>query len=293
MSAPQVSVIIATYNRAPFLGEALASILAQTFADYEIIVADDGSTDDTAARVASFDAPIRYLRLEHSGRPSVARNRALAVVRGGFIAFLDDDDLWRPAKLARQVQALTGGDAPDFVYSDMQFLYADGALSPPVLTPRQKRSGHILTHLFGDCFIYPSTVLMRRAVLDTVGWFDESMSIGEDYDLWLRMAYAARAGFVAEPLVLVRRHASTISRRRELETYRNVITSLERAHAGFDLSLGQRVRLRRALARMHTHLGLLLMRRQQAAEARRHFLDSLRVNPFQCRAWLALVESRR
>lgn len=289
---PLVSVIIPTYNRAALLLQAIASVLEQDYPRYELLVADDGSTDDTLQRVAVFGGRLRYLRLEHSGRPSVARNRALEAARGDLVAFLDDDDLWQPGKLTRAVDLLARDPAPGWVYGDFCLLQMDGILSSPLLEPHQKRSGAILTPLIGDCFVHTSTVLARRALLKAVGGFDESFATAEDYDLWLRLAQAAPAGFVPEPLVWVRRHAGEISHHRELQTYHNTIAALERLRARFPLTPRQRLRLRRALARFYTHVGLAHARRGEIADARRCFLRSLQLNPVQRRAWFALCAPR-
>lgn len=291
-NTPRVSVIISTYNRAAFLGEAIESVLAQTYGDYELIVADDGSTDDTAERVTAFGDEVRYLQLNHSGRPSVVRNRALEIARGDLVAFLDDDDRWLPEKLQRQVTLFAEGSAPGFVYTDFRFLNA-GALSQPVLTPAQKRSGAIFDDLLRDCFIHPSTMIVRRSLLDTTGGFDETFASAEDYDLWLRLAHTAPAGFVDTCLTLVRRHPAGISYHREEETSRNVIRTLEQTRDHLPLSRRQRLRLRRALARRYTHLGRYLQESGEGPGARRQFLTALRLNPFLARAWLELAGSFR
>lgn len=290
---PLVSVVIATFDRAELLVQAVTSVLRQSYSPVEVLVADDGSTDDTATRMEGLDGPLHYLPLEHTGRPSVVRNRALAVARGDLVAFLDDDDLWQPHKLERQVERLVYNPALGFVYSDVRFLYPDGTVSAPVLAPHQRQQGRILSALLGDCFIYPSTVVVRRPLLDAVGWFDETYTSTEDYELWLRLAYAAPAGFVAEPLTLVRRHPISVSQKRELDNYQNTVKSLERIRTGFTLSMHQRWRLHRTLARMYTHVGLLLLNRGAATAGRRQLVYALRRNPLQRRAWLALAASYR
>ena len=286
---PRVSVIIPTYNRAAYLVEAVESVMAQGYDDYEVIVADDGSTDDTAERVAAFGESVRYLRLAHSGRPSVARNRALEVARGELVAFLDDDDRWHPEKLQRQVALFGGEPAPGLVYSDLRFFSTDG-VSEPVLAPGQKRAGDIFAALLSDCFVHTSTVILRRSLLDVTGRFDETMASAEDFDLWLRLAYAAPVGFVDAPLTLVRRHPGEISHHREEISSRSVITTLERTRDNLPLSLGQRLGLRRVLARRYAHLGLLLRAAEESAGARRCFWQALRLNPFLVRAWRELAQ---
>ena len=290
-SKPLVSIIITTYNRSQLLVEAIESVLRQTYPHVEVLVADDGSSDNTAACVHAVDGPIRYLRLVHTGRPSVTRNRALAQARGDLIAFLDDDDLWLPHKLARQVELLASDAALGWVYGDFRFLHLDGTQSSPALKPQQRVYGNLWPALLDDCFIHPSTVMVRRSLLSQTGWFDESLAITEDYDLWLRLAYLAPAGILAEPLVLVRRHTAGISQQRVLLSYQNTITVLERAGRN-RLTAAERIRLRKTLARMYAHVGLALAQ-SEPHSARRRFLHSLRLNPAQRRAWQALAAGLR
>lgn len=287
---PDVTVIITTYNRSAFLLEAIESVLAQSYRDYELIVADDGSTDDTPQQVAAFGDAVRYLRLAHQGRPGVVRNRAVDIARGEIIAFLDDDDLWLPQKLQRHAMLFAGDSAPGFAFSDFRLLSRD-ATSAPVLAGWQKSGGYIFDALLRDCFILPSTVVVRRHLFQEVGGFDETFAIGEDYDLWLRLAPFAPAGFVDAPLVLVRRHPDEISHRRTETTARNVIRSLEHAQAHLSLTPQQQLHLRRVLARRYTHLGLLLRAAGKSGEARQQFLGAVRVNPLLGRAWFELARS--
>lgn len=287
---PHVTVIIPTYNRAAFLMEAIESVLAQSYRDYELIVADDGSTDDTARRVAAFGDAVHYLRLVHHGWPSVVRNRAVDVARGELIAFLDDDDRWLPEKLEQQILLFEGASAPGFVFSDV-CLFSDDVISAPVLAPWQKKSGDIFDALLSDCYIYPSTVVVRRHLLQAVGGFDETFAIVEDYDLWLRLAHAAPTGFVDAPLVLLRRHPDEISHHRKETIARNVIRTLEQTRETLSLSPRQQLRLRRSLARRYTHLGLRLLAAGEPGPARQQFLCALRENPLLGRAWWELAGS--
>lgn len=285
---PQVTVIIPTYNRAAMLVEAVESVLAQSYRDYEVIVADDGSIDDTAQRIGNLGREVRYLPLEHSGRPSVVRNRALALARGELIAFLDDDDRWQPDKLERQVALFQGDHAPDFVFSDVCF-FSDDSVSKPVLATWQKTDGYIFDNLLRDCYIYPSTVVVRRKLLKAVGEFDETFAIVEDYDLWLRLAHSALAGFVDAPLVWVRRHPHGISQLRNEDIARNVVRSLEQLPDQFTLSPAQQLSLRRILARRYTHLGMTLQADGDTKAGRQQYLHALRLNPMLLRAWLQLL----
>jgi glycosyltransferase involved in cell wall biosynthesis len=290
-ASPHVSVILPTYNRCASLLEAIDSVAGQTFQDFEIIVADDGSTDETAERLAVLSVPIRAIRLEHSGRPGTARNRALAVARGDLLAFLDDDDRWQPAKLARQVALLDSRPAVGFAYHDFQLVDAGSGLSKRALSPGQKLDGFIFDALIHDCFLQPSTVVVRRSLLEESGPFDETLEIVEDYELWLRLARLAPAGYIDEPLATVYRHSASHSRQRDLLVNRNTIAVLEQAGRQPNLSPAQRLRFRRALARAHTRLALFLIGQGQAGPARRQLFSALRTNPLLLRAWLTLAST--
>src|SRR6185369_2583344 len=150
---PAVSVVVATYNQAHWLGETIESVRAQTFADWELIVADDGSTDATAAVVARFaeDPRIRYLPAAHAER-AAARNRGIAASSGELVAFLDADDAWHPEKLARQVVRLA--DAPEAAVCYAVARFVDGAGCPlPVRKPQRALSGRVFTRLVRGNFI--------------------------------------------------------------------------------------------------------------------------------------------
>lgn len=291
-SHPRVSVVITTYNRADLVVEAIQSVLAQTYTDYELLVADDGSTDDTAERVTAFGNRLRYLPLEHSGRPEDARNAAIKAARGDLIAFLDDDDTWRSDKLACQITAFEQNDALGLVYSDIQLLYPDGSTSPPALKQHQRRPSVVFDHLITDCFIHPSTVVVHRRLFDRIGLFEKRFVSQGDYYFWLRATHAAPARCIPKPLVLVRRHESSLTKQRGIDDYENAIRVLEYLPAAIRLTAKQRILRRRTLARLYTHVGLHVLKTNGVAEARTYFLRSVRYNPLQRRAWTELVGTR-
>ena len=295
-TTPRVSVIITTHNRAALLVEAVNSVLAQTYQDFELIVADDGSSDDTAARIAALAGSIRYLKLPHSGKPEVARNRAIAQAHGSFFAFLDDDDLWHEEKLARQMEVLEAEQAVGYSYCDCCFLEADGLPSgqtptplqtgPPLLLPEQKQSNAVFENLLQGCFVHPSTVVMRRSIFEAVGPFDATFVCQGDYLLWLQAARVAPVACVPEPLVTLRRSPAGLSEQRRLLNLENAILVLEALRRREALTWKQRLLSRRTLARWHVTLGL---RRDSARAARSDLLRSLGLNPLQRTAWKALV----
>ena len=211
---PEVSVVIAAHNQAPWLGEAIASVRAQTFADWELVIVDDGSTDDTrdvALRTAD-DARVRYLHQPRAER-SAARNRGIAETTGEFVAFLDGDDLWRPEKLARQVAALRAAPDAGLCYTVARFVDVDGR-PLPLRKPPRPVSGRIFpTLMHGNVLILASVVVRRRALAE-VGGFDERLPVYgcEDWDLWLRVARRFVVIAVDEELTLYRQHAANTAR---------------------------------------------------------------------------------
>jgi glycosyltransferase involved in cell wall biosynthesis len=186
--SPKVSVIIPTYNRGKFLSLAIRSVLAQTFSDFEIIVIDDGSTDDTSAIIKTIhDDRLIYIYQVNQGR-SNARNHALRLARGGYITFLDSDDLYLPSKLELQVSYLDSHPHVGMIYTSA--LCINEAGDPLPHKYEAKVSGHIYKDIafFTPVTITLPTVMARREVFDAVGGFDEEMHRFEDTDMWRRIS---------------------------------------------------------------------------------------------------------
>ena len=210
-----VSVIIPTYNSAHYLGEALASVLQQSYQPCEIIVIDDGSTDATPAVIAEFQqrlaqgtaypeaVPLRYGHQANAG-PATARNHGVKLAQGNLFAFLDADDWWHPQKLEQQVARLTAEPALGYVFSHMA-VHLETATAWPV----SLNQAHYQNE--PPC-ILPSALLVRRAVFQQVGYFDEHYRYSEDTDWFLRAKDAAVPyAIVPEPLVYKRIHGHNLS----------------------------------------------------------------------------------
>jgi glycosyltransferase involved in cell wall biosynthesis len=221
---PRVSVVIPTFNCARYLGGALSSALSQTYGDYEIIVADDGSTDETRELVARFGDAVRYFYRTNGGL-SAARNLGLSHAGGEFIAYLDADDLWHPQRLEKQVDFLDAHEECGVVHSDVTIIDETDAVIRDRLnleTGREYPEGDCTLDLLRRCHIQVPTVLERRACIERVGIFDERLKSAQDYLHWIRIALAGMAfGYIAEPLAKYRRTASSLSSnpRRVLEDY--------------------------------------------------------------------------
>jgi glycosyltransferase involved in cell wall biosynthesis len=215
---PRVSVIIATYNRAHLLKTAVDSVLGQTFRDFEIIVADDGSTDATAELVRSYGDRVRYLYQENQGK-SVMLNNALSITAGEWIAFLDSDDYWLPEKLERQFRAIeqfeeqgcgacfTDGrfvnnpsmDTTLFQFYGRKYSQATGVLPNPVETLAESSAG-----------ISVVTLLCRAELVRRAGGFDPQLRFTEDYDFVFRLALVTNYCYVNLPLAIIDRTSASV-----------------------------------------------------------------------------------
>jgi glycosyltransferase involved in cell wall biosynthesis len=196
---PLVSVIIPTFNRAQLLSRAIDSVLGQSFCDFELIVADDGSTDSTRGLLETFRGRLVTLLLAHGG-VSAARNAGIRASSGELVAFLDSDDEWLPEKLSRQV-ALYDGHDEGFVCHTEEIWHRNGREVRQKKIHR-KQGGKFFERALERCLISPSSVMISRSLLDRVGWFDENLPAAEDYDLWLRVTAFHEVHFIPEPLVI-------------------------------------------------------------------------------------------
>lgn len=196
-----VSVIIPTYNRRDFLREALQSVFEQTLPSLEVLVADDGSTDDTAAMVAVEFPTVRILFQPNRG-PSAARNLGIRTARGEWLAFLDSDDLWLPRKLERQLTELARRPRYRIAYTDEIWIRRGVRVNPGKV--HRKYSGWIFPRCLPLCIISPSSVIVHREVFEAAGLFDEALPVCEDYDLWLRLGARYPIYFQEEKLITKR-----------------------------------------------------------------------------------------
>ncbi len=197
----KISVVIPAYNCAAFLPGTLDSVFAQTFHDLEVIVIDDGSTDDTQAVLSPYLDRIVSIRQENKGLPA-ARNAGIRAAKGEFIALLDADDSWAPQKLERQLPRFADAET-GIVYSDFSVRYADGRFQPSYLVNRPLASeGYILENYIRSRFLFPSTMVIRQRCFDEVGLFDEEMLACEDIELFSRICSRWKAALVNEPLVV-------------------------------------------------------------------------------------------
>jgi glycosyltransferase involved in cell wall biosynthesis len=207
---PLVSIILPTFNRVKYLRVAVDSVFAQTFEDWELIIADDGSDAETMAYLRTLaDVPrVKLLRLSHTGNPPVVRNAALREATAEYIAFLDSDDVWMPEKLEAQLVSLRSHPVRRWSYTGC--VMVDDTLKPLGGT-RDKRcpatDGWILDALLkAEVVVVQSSVVAARDLIEAAGGYAEDLPICGDYELYVQLALRSEVDFVDKPLVLVRRH---------------------------------------------------------------------------------------
>ncbi len=196
---PVVSVVIPTYNRLPKVKDAIDSVLSQTYRDFEFWVVDDGSTDGTGEALRVFGNKIKYISQDNRGA-SAARNLGARVSRGKYLAFLDSDDLWEPEKLEIQVKCMEENPQFPLCYTDEIWIRKGIRVNPK--KRHGKYSGWIFEKCLPLCIISPSSALMRRALFEETGGFDETLPVCEDYDFWLRVTCRYPVLFIDQKLIV-------------------------------------------------------------------------------------------
>lgn len=273
---PKVSVIIPTYNRAEFLSTAISSVLNQTYQDFEIIVVDDSSTDNTTELINSFsDSRIKYIRHETNKGGSAARNTGIKMSSGQYIAFLDDDDEWLPEKLEKQVELL-GNSSPKVgsVYTGL--LTIDKACGKVLGRSIPSGKGCFIDELIENNRIgTTSTHVLRRECFEEVGLFDESLPSGQDYDMWIRISKKFHFEYIKEPLVKYSIHEKRIS------------TNLEQKIKGIEIIFKRYSQLlalnRKSYSQSYLSLGVFYCYNGNTKKGREALIKSIRLYPIGTR----------
>jgi glycosyltransferase involved in cell wall biosynthesis len=277
-TAPLVSAIITTYNYAHFLPSAIEGALAQTYPNVEIVVVDDGSTDDTRAVVSRYAAAGVHYRYQPNMGAAAARNHGLAVTTGPLVAFCDADDAWIPHKLACQFAHLQRH--PDIALVTAHAYACDEAMEPLSIVHAARGASEDVFEalLVRNVVLNPTCVLAHREALEAIGGFSD-LPRWEDWDTWIRLARRHRVGFIDEPLAYVRRHDASLSpidgrRRFELDG-----AILERHIDAVD-GAWRRARIRvRARSNAYFHAGTTTAARGDRRGARRFALLALALDP--------------
>ena len=195
----KVSVIIPTFNRLSLISRAIDSVLKQTFKPFEIIVVDDGSSDNTSAFIKNNYKSVKLIKQKNLG-VSKARNVGIKNSSGDWIALLDSDDEWKKNKLEVQTKSLSEYDYYSVCHTNEIWIRNGTRVNQK--KRHQKYGGNIFDKCLDICRIYPSSIIFQKNIINEVGWFDENLSICEDYDLWLRITANFKILFIDKPLII-------------------------------------------------------------------------------------------
>jgi len=276
---PLVSVIIPAYNASNWIAETISSVIAQDFIKYEIIVVNDGSTDDTEAVVARFKEKVQCIYKLNGGQAS-ARNVGIRAARGKYLAFVDADDLWTKDKLGLQVELLAATDAA-WVYSDaFAFDGRSGRILYKLSRMLRQYDGDILKPLFLSDFIPSPTPVIRRSVFEKAGLFNgkNNMRNREDWDMWLRIAAIYPVALIPQPLAYYRVHSTSVTGGEDsFIKMQSCLAVVEEAVLREPIRLESLKNL--ALSHVYIGMGRSLAMRGQTASARRMFLKAIRLTP--------------
>ncbi len=248
---PAVSIVIPAYKVAPFIREALDSVFAQSFTDFEVIVINDGSPDtaELEQAIERYLNDITYLKQTNQGA-GAARNAGLRVARGRFVAFLDGDDIWLPNFLSEQLELIQSGGGYDLVYSDA-VNFGDKASDGRTSMETNPSDGEVTFDklLSGECNVITSAVVARKELIMRVDLFDVNFPNSQDFDLWLRLAKDANARITYQQRVLVRRrlyHGSLASD--SVKSFEGELRVLEKVSRRADLTARERATLEGTIA---------------------------------------------
>nr|QNO41819.1 undecaprenyl-phosphate 4-deoxy-4-formamido-L-arabinose transferase [Methanosarcinales archaeon ANME-2c ERB4]QNO42775.1 undecaprenyl-phosphate 4-deoxy-4-formamido-L-arabinose transferase [Methanosarcinales archaeon ANME-2c ERB4] len=277
---PTVSVVIPTCNRAHLIGRAIQSVLNQSYQDFEIIVVDDGSTDDTEGEIKEFqkrDKRVRYIRHENNKGGSAARNTGIKSAEGDYIALLDDDDEWLPEKIEKQVIKFQNSvDKVGVIYSG--FFYVSDKTGEVISESVPTLQGNVYANLLSGCILGSPTPLIRKTCFQKAGLYDDTLPSAQDWDMWIRLSKHYEFDFIPDIMAKHYIHGGQIS-----------------------VDLNAKIRAREKLMRKYqadlsTHpsilsvhlkqLGKLYCLAGQSKEGRKCFLDSIKLNTFQRSSYL-------
>jgi len=281
---PKVSVIIPTYNRAHLIGKAIKSVLNQTYKDFEVIVVDDGSTDNTEEIVKSFtDFKIHYICHKHNRGASAARNTGIKASRGEYIAFLDSDDEWLPEKLDKQMKTFNSESSEvGVVYTGDYYVDEKDKKVKKVHIPRKE--GYIYENLLrAEDVIYISTVLIKNECFKKVGVFDEDLPTSEDYDMWFRIAKYYKFRYVKDLLVVCLIHNNQMTANSEI-----MIEGVKRIQTKYSKEFRKRPY---SYSTRYFYLGNKFCHLGKMREGQKYFVKAILIYPFCVKYYIYMLSS--
>jgi glycosyltransferase involved in cell wall biosynthesis len=276
---PEVSVIMPAHNAAATIAESMESILRQTYKNWELIIVDDGSTDNTFGVVRKYldDPRIKLIRCEKNAGMSTARNLGVAKASGEFIAFLDSDDLWMPTKLQKQIEYHKKNPNCRISHTDFREFYPSGKEKRPwrqFFASKHQKNGVLLPHLYYDNLVATLTVMMRRDIFINLGGFDTELFGVEDQDLWLKIAKLGyEFGYMSE--VLSKYRMSPTGASKDITRYKESVREFLVGRVINDPKVPPAVK-RKAWANYYLAFGRLYHRRGEHVLAHKYYCASLR-----------------
>jgi glycosyltransferase involved in cell wall biosynthesis len=290
---PLVSVILTSYHHAPYLRQAIESVLAQSLQDIEVIAIDDASTDDSPAILQEYADRLKVVQHEANRGTYATLNEGIALARAPFIALLNSDDLWLPSKLEKQLAKIGSDTRTGLVHTGFRAI--DAAGNPIEGNPLGVRfhpnpQGDLLAELLTRNLFITSSVLFRRECVERCGWFEEHLFGMGDWDMWLRIAQYYRIGYVPEALTLYRIHGKNTMYQRERMFADDLWIHEERIRKRVpELLKHDGWRMRRALGIALAALGVLYSQAGDHVRARESFCQSLRYHPLRLKTWRRLL----
>ncbi len=283
-----VSVIIPTYNRSAVISKAIESVIAQTYEPVEIIIVDDGSTDNTEDKLADYAGKIKYLYKKNGGCSS-ARNLGIKEANGEYVAFLDSDDAWYPQKLEKQVEKLSQNKDYGMVFSEIELIDEDNEhISYSKWRNNIKKDGDILLDFLKNPAITCSCLLVRKDVLSEVGFFDEQLSTGEDIDMVFRICSKYKAMLIDEPLVRYKKGKDSLSNNLFTKNRLKAIEKIKQYNKEF-IEENKDV-IAETAAKIHLDYAVDLLWYRYITEARGQIRESMR-NQFTQKALIIYMKS--
>ena len=274
-----ISVIIPTHNYKKYIGEAISSVLRQTYTDYEIIVVDDGSTDGTGEIIEKNFPDVRYFYIPNQG-VSRARNYGIRRARGEFIAFLDADDLWLPQKLEKQLKVFDVDRELMMVFTEHRAFDTNGIREATFLKKERLMKGDVVKNIFLYSHVALPTVMVRRNAFQEIGYFEENLITAEDDNLWMRIALKFRIHLLDEVLVHCRITENSLSRSAS-NLFPGVLKNIELIETKYpDLRkrLG-RANIRRKKSDIYADYGYFIFSSGDYTMARRYYSKSITFYP--------------
>jgi glycosyltransferase involved in cell wall biosynthesis len=297
-----ISIIIPCYNARPYLEASIGSVLNQETADLELVVVDDGSTDGTPQFVRERFPGARLIEQPNQGVAS-ARNAGIRAARGDWVAFLDADDFWLPRKLQLQLAAAQGNPAVQLICGSWkEWISSDPGPSPDIIDSAlattcdaefESRARWLYPELLLDCCVWTSTVLIRRELLTRIGVFDPSLTIGEDYELWVRASRETEIIHISRPLALYRQHPASITKRVPRENFRALVIENALSKWGVDDGHGNSASWRavnKSLSRVWREYAEANLAAGQSEKAIKASLRSIRLNPGEISNWKSALK---